>query len=426
MDVDAREMDRHIRSGEDLLTELPPKQERSTEQQESAEEIHNSCRNVRSRFMRAHNVSVYATLTDGGRIRARIDELSFHAANFFPSLVPTEAQIVEECGKIQLHKEGREIDQGIFFGGLLQSHEIGVHLMTSMRRPTARALQLLPDFLRTGELNLGSVLIERRAQAGYVTIQNQQFLNAEDNRLTEDLETAVDLTLLDEGIRVGVLRGAIMTHRRYLGKRVFSSGLNLIRLYEGQISFIDFLLKRELGFISKIMRGLSVEDWDQSWNTTAVEKPWLAAVDSFAIGGGAQLLFVFDRVIAAADSYISLPAANEGIVPGAGNLRLGRFSGSRIARQIILGGRKIWASESDAQLFFDEVVDPSEMDSAIEANVSALDSTAVAANRRMLNLAEEPLDHFRTYMAAFALDQACRIYDPEILTKLEQRWKRKE
>jgi thioesterase DpgC len=207
---------------------------------------------------------------------------------------------------------------------------------------------------------------------------------------------------------------------------VFSSGINLNHLYEGQISFVDFLLKRELGFISKIMRGLFIENSEQSWNATAVEKPWLAAVDSFAIGGGAQLLFVFDRVIAAADSYISLPAANEGIVPGAGNLRLGRFGGSRIARQIILGGRKIWASEPYGQLFFDEVIDPSEMDSAIEASVQALDGTAVVANRRMLNLAEEPLDHFRAYMAAFTLDQARRIYDPAILEKLGQRWSRNE
>ena len=84
------------------------------------------------------------------------------------------------------------------------------------------------------------------------------------------------------------------------------------------------------------------------------------------------------------------------------------------------------ASESDAQLFFDEIVDPSDMDSAVESNVNTLDSSAVVANRRMLNLAEEPLDHFRTYMAAFALDQACRIYDPEILTKLGQRLNRKE
>ena len=41
-----------------------------------------------------------------------------------------------------------------------------------------------------------------------------------------------------------------------------------------------------------------------------------------------QLLLVFDHVIAAADAYFSLPAAQEGIIPGAANLRLVRYCGA--------------------------------------------------------------------------------------------------
>jgi hypothetical protein len=41
------------------------------------------------------------------------------------------------------------------------------------------------------------------------------------------METAVDLTLLDDGIQVGVLRGGTMTHPRHAGRRVFSAGINL-------------------------------------------------------------------------------------------------------------------------------------------------------------------------------------------------------
>ncbi len=65
-------------------------------------------------------------------------------------------------------------------------------------------------------------------------------------------------------------------------------------------------------------------DGAASWRSPAIEKPWIAAVDTFAIGGGAQLLLVFDHVLAGADAFVSLPAAQEGIIPGASNFRLGR------------------------------------------------------------------------------------------------------
>jgi thioesterase DpgC len=162
---------------------------------------------------------------------------------------------------------------------------------------------------------------------------------------------------------------------------------------------------------------LSIAEESRSWDTPAIEKPWVAAVDTFAIGGGAQLLLVFDRVIAGADSYFSLPAAREGIVPGVANLRLPRFAGGRMTRQIILGGRKIWAQEPDARHLFDEVVDPARIDAAVETSVAQLDDEAVVANRRMINLAEEPVDTFREYMAEFALHQVGRIYSPDVIDR---------
>lgn len=214
-----------------------------------------------------------------------------------------------------------------------------------------------------------------------------------------------------------------MTHPRYAGRRVFSTGINLKALRAGEISFVDFLLRRELGYINKILRGLLLESdgvdvYDKPVRT--LEKPWIAAVDGFAIGGGAQLLLVFDRVIAAADSYFSLPAAQEGIIPGVANLRLTRFLGSRKARQVILCGRKIWAHEPDAGLLFDEVVEPMEMDTAVERNVLQLSSPAVVPNRHMMNLAEEPLELFLQYASEFAMLQAERLYGQDVLDKISR------
>jgi thioesterase DpgC len=416
-DADAKALVDHTRAGAQLLAELPARPRRTPDEQRLADAIHRSGRGLRVDFMRAHGAWVYDAVTAGRTVSLRLGELAYAAARAFPGLLPGEQQIAQERQLPQLEKEGFEIDQGIFFWGVLRSRECGLHLMESMLRPTARAAALLPEFRRLGELDLGAVRIERRGRAAHLTVHNDQYLNSEDDGLIEDTETAVDLALLDDDIGVGVLRGGPMTHKRYLGRRVFSAGINLVHLRDGKISFVDFLLRRELGFISKIRRGLSVDGKTRSWQTQNVEKPWIAAVDTFAIGGGAQLLLVFDRVIAAADSYFSLPAAREGIIPGAANLRLPRFAGARMTRQIILGGRKIWAQEPDARHLFDEVVEPARIDAAIESSVAQLDDEAVVANRRMINLAEEPVDIFREYMAEFALHQVARIYSPDVINR---------
>jgi thioesterase DpgC len=292
-----------------------------------------------------------------------------------------------------------------------------MHLIESMALPTRRALDLLPEFERTGTLDLGSVRVERRDGAAHLTMVRDDCLNAEDNRQVEDMETAVDLALLDPAVRVCLLRGGEMTHPRYRGRRVFSAGINLKSLHAGEISLVDFLLRREIGYINKMLRGVRTEHAG-SWHTPAIEKPWVAAVDTFAIGGGAQLLMVFDRVIAAADSYLSLPAAQEGIVPGAGNLRLGPLAGGRVSRQVVLWGRRVHATEPDARLLIDEVVEPDRLGDAAERALTRFESPAVLANRRMLILAEEPVDRFRAYMAEFALQQALRLYSEDVIAKV--------
>jgi (3,5-dihydroxyphenyl)acetyl-CoA 1,2-dioxygenase len=216
---------------------------------------------------------------------------------------------------------------------------------------------------------------------------------------------------------VGLLRGGEMSHPRYRGQRVFSAGINLKELHAGGISLVDFLLRRELGYIHKLVRGILVEDGPH-WQFPTAAKPWVAAVDGFAIGGGMQLLLVFDHVLAASDAYFSLPAAQEGIVPGAANFRLTRCAGPRLSRQVILEGRRIRASDPAATVLVDEVIAPAELAEAIERSLDRLQSPAVVANRRMLNVAEEPLDEFRRYMAEFAVQQALRLYSEDVVAKV--------
>ncbi|MFE6617188.1 (3,5-dihydroxyphenyl)acetyl-CoA 1,2-dioxygenase DpgC [Amycolatopsis sp. NPDC057786] len=381
-----------------------------------AHRVDDEIRAARTAFVEAHAEEIYAELTDGRTRYLRLDELVRAAALAFPGLVPSEQQMAAERSRPQAEKEGREIDQGIFLRGILRAPKAGPHLLDAMLRPTAKAQRLLPEFLATGVVEMEAVRLERRDGVAHLTLCRDDCLNAEDAQQVDDMETAVDLTLLDPSVRMGLVRGGVMSHPRYLGRRVFCAGINLKKLSAGEIPLVDFLLRREAGYIQKIFRGLLTDD---SWHSRFTDKPWMAAVDSFAIGGGTQLLLVFDHVLAASDAYLSLPAAKEGIIPGVSNFRLSRIAGPRVARQVILGGRKLQADEPDARSIVDEVVAPEEMDAAIDGALARLDGEAVVANRRMLNLAEEPPEEFRRYIAEFALQQALRIYGADVIGKVD-------
>jgi thioesterase DpgC len=401
LDLDRAELERFVRHGGDR-----PDTER-----------HRAARAV---FLRLHARAVYHLLTAGGTVRLRISPLVYGAAERFPGLVPTAAQIAAERRLRQAEKAGSEIDQGIFLGALLAVPDVGTHLLDTMRQPTHRARLLYEDFRHTGRAELDRVTLQRHGRVAHLTMSNPRCLNAEDDDLAEDMETAVDLALLDEQTGVGVLRGAPVNHPKHRGRRIFSAGINLIDLHNGLISFVDFLMRRELGYVSKLLRGLHLDEPTWAPPGAQPQKPWIAAVDAFAIGGGAQLLLTCDRVILAADAYVSLPAAQEGIVPGAANLRLGRRVGGRLARQMILHGRAVTATDPEAAALCDEVAAPSDMDVAIAAAAQRLDSPAAVSNRRMLHLAEEPPDRFREYLAAFAVEQAYRMYDRDVLEKVSR------
>lgn len=420
---DRRAVERYATAVEEHLDSLPSPERRTPEHRAHARQVRRACDGLRARFLALHAERVHSELADGaGPAGARghrpgLEGLADAAGGAFPGLLPDRDRLDAEQRLALADKEGLDVALGVFFQALLRSRTGGSRLMERLLRPTPRARDLLSGFRREGRADLGAVSVERRDGAGHLTVHQPQSLNAENNGFVAAMETAVDLVLLDEGVRVGVLRGGRMVHPRYAGRRVFSSGINLKDLYHGRISYLSFFLRRELGFVHKLMRGLVVAN-EAAWPGEVVTKPWLAVVDSFAIGGGAQLLFLFDYVLAGADSYISLPAAQEGIVPGGANLRLGRRGDSRLARQLLLGGRRIRAGEDTARTFFDEVVEPDRLDAAAERALARLDDHAVPANRHLLHLAEEPPHAFQDYMAEYALHQALRVHSPDVVERL--------
>jgi thioesterase DpgC len=358
----------------------------------------------RTAFLDRYAEPLYDRLTAGRTRYPRLDELVESAAAAVPGLLPDPARITSY-----------DVDHGVFLRAVLRSPAAGGHLLDAMLRPTQSALRQLDKFRATGEIQLTTTHLERRDGVARITLCGEDCLNAEDEQQVDDMETCVDLALLDQDCEIGLIRGGEMTHPRYAGRRVFSAGINLKRLHAGRITLVGFLLRRELGYLRKLLLGLRTDA--ASWRYPLIDMPWVAAVDTFAIGGGMQLLLAVDHVIAGADAYLSLPAAQEGIVPGAADFRLGLFTGPRLARQVILGGRRIQATEPEARTLIDEVVDPAGVDEAVESALSKLRDPAVTANRRMVNLSVESTEGFRAYMAEFAVQQALRIHADDVLGK---------
>src|SRR5262249_38086361 len=152
---------------------------------------------------------------------------------------------------------------------------------------------------------------------------------------------------------------------------------------------------------------------------------WMGGVGGLGVGGGCQYLLAIGYVMAASDAYLTLPARKEGIIPGAANLRLTRFVGDRLARQLIMYGRRLECDSAEGRLICDEIVPPGEMDAAIDRVVENFTSSGVvsaAGNRRAFRVAEEPLDLFRRYMAVYAREQAYCHFSPALIANLERNW----
>ena len=423
---DAEAAGKYFTEIEAVLHSSGQKAARKGEQRAETAALKARSRAVKEQFFRRHAAAIYDEMTGHGARALRVSELLAAASGRYPALLPTRERIDEERALMrQSAKEGREIDQGLFIAHILADERCGMHLVHAMLKPKREALERLAEFRHSGFADLGEAKVERKGKVGHVTLTNPKFLNAEDDRASAALETAVDLVLLDDAIEVGVLRGGTVQHPKHAGRRIFNAGINLTHLYYGQISFVDFFIERELGLVHKIYRGhWCAQSYDEQFEDY-VEKPWVAAVEAFAIGGGCQLLCVMDRVLAEPGSYFNLPASKEGFIPGAANLRLPRLVGIKLAREGIFFERVFHADTPEGRMICDEIVPAGEMDAAIERNALQLvraGMTSAVSNRKALRVAQEPLSVFRRYMATYSRQQSLCLYDPKLIENLEHVW----
>jgi (3,5-dihydroxyphenyl)acetyl-CoA 1,2-dioxygenase len=424
-DDDSRACSRFWERGKTLRAQLPSRTARNADQAAASALLHGEERELRDRLLSRHGAELYARLTAGGSKFLRVEELMPRAAGLVPGLTPDAETMAAERARPLKEKEGIETDHGLLLSHILARPESGLHLCHAMLLPRPEAVELLPRLEREGAVDLGLTHVSRMGKASVVELRSPRTLNALDDAIVPPLEIAVDLAILDRATEIAVLRGGRVEHPKYVGRRIFSSGLNLTDLYQGRISLLFYFL-HVMGFENKIMRGLARPDAspDDLMGST-IEKPWIAAVEAFAIGGGCQHLLAMDYVLADSGAYLTLPARKEGIIPGMANLRLPRFVGDRLARQTIMHGRRIDCDTPEGRLICDEIIPAGGMDAALAQVIDGLTSSGLVSfvgNRRQFRIGQEPLDLFRRYLSLYAREQAWCHFSDGLIANLERYW----
>ena len=132
---------------------------------------------------------------------------------------------------------------------------------------------------------------------------------------------------------------------------------------------------------------------DLAWNIAAPErasKPVIAALEKYAFGVGFELAMACDFRLATEETLLALPEINLGEMPGSGgSVRVVKIAGLTRAKDMVMLGKRISASDAKDWGLITEVVTDSEgLDTLIEEYAASLNSKAPLALRalkRVLN-----------------------------------------
>jgi enoyl-CoA hydratase len=136
----------------------------------------------------------------------------------------------------------------------------------------------------------------------------------------------------------------------------------------------------------------------------ASSKPWIAAVNGFAFGGGCELALACDFIYAADTAQLGQPEVKLGVIPGfGGTQRLARRVGIAKAKELCMTGEPVNAAEALRIGLVDAVVPAGELMAKVKATaerIAANGPLAVAEVKRLVHLGQSTsLD------AALALEQ---------------------
>jgi enoyl-CoA hydratase len=167
-----------------------------------------------------------------------------------------------------------------------------------------------------------TILTEVENGVGRITINRPDARNALNTQVLGDIRQALAEFRHDREVSVVVFTGA--------GDRAFAAGADI-----GELR-----VRTALDALAAIMQGVYDE-------VEAYEKPTIAAVNGFALGGGCELAMACDVRIASRNARFGLPELTLSIIPGAGGTqRLSRLVGKGRAIEMILTSQIIDAEEA--------------------------------------------------------------------------------
>ncbi len=205
---------------------------------------------------------------------------------------------------------------------------------------------------------MGYIKIEQQGHVGILTVNRPEALNALNDMVLSDLSKAIDEVEANEDIYVAVLTGE---------GRSFVAGADIAQM-------------RDFGAVEAKAFGdagnsvfLKLEN---------MQKPVIAAINGFALGGGCELAMACDIRIASEKAKFGQPEVGLGITPGfGGTQRMPRIVGISKAMELILTARIIGAAEAREIGLVSQVTAPEALMETALALANAIASQAQVAVR---------------------------------------------
>lgn len=169
------------------------------------------------------------------------------------------------------------------------------------------------------------IQLEPREEIAIIRINRQEALNAMNIDVIAELSRTIDIVGADDGIKAIILTGA--------GERSFCAGADI-----GYMANIDPIQAEKYASSAQAVLN-KIEN---------LQKPVIAAVNGFALGGGCELAMVCDIRIASSNAKLGQPEVTIGIPPGwGGTQRLLRIVGPAKAKELVFTGKMITAEEAE-------------------------------------------------------------------------------
>lgn len=168
------------------------------------------------------------------------------------------------------------------------------------------------------------VLLEPMGEIAIIKINRPDALNSMNLDVIWELSKTIDIVGADESIKAVIITGS--------GERSFCAGADIAYMVDINPVEAEKYASSAQSVLNKIEK---------------LEKPVIAAVNGFALGGGCELALVCDIRIASSNAKIGQPEVTIGIPPGwGGTQRLLRIVGPSKAKELIFTGKMISAEEA--------------------------------------------------------------------------------